>query len=178
MLADRPAADRPAATIIALESLYELPFDGEKANFTTYPFDLIRSPINSAPEYEHARLCSTGSLFERCAVYDGGVRAFTPFDHGTSRSSWWTEVVDRGVRLHELADLTAGLSPYRLPFEQWARTIPWADEPGIASQEIYDLGRKALELSVSTETGSYVSTLLAEIQTPEPKVQSTNTEEE
>jgi hypothetical protein len=70
-------------------------------------------------------------------------------------------VAYRQIELAELADLTAGLSSYRLPFAHWARTLPWAGQSGIDLKEIYSLGRKALQITDHTETGEYARTLLA-----------------
>ncbi|WP_052850386.1 hypothetical protein [Streptomyces avicenniae] len=160
-LADVDAASRPSLIVVVLESLYELPTPGTQAPFARFPFDLLRSPVTSAPEYEEARLRAVGSLFERCAVYDGGVRAFTPAEHGELRSGWWADVVDRKVRLGELAALTAGLETYRLPLEDWKRVIPWSshvDEEGAAV--IHGLGRAALSLSERLDTHDYLSHFL------------------
>ena len=162
LLASWPPAARPAVTIVALEALYELPVPGNPAAFPWYPFDLLRWPANSAPEYELERLRKVGSLFERCAIYDGGVRAFTPAEHAESRRKWWAEVLDRGVPLAELAGRTAGLANYRLPLAQWAQTISWAQaisqaqQPGLDVAAVHDLGRQALQFAEHTDTADYV----------------------
>ncbi len=159
-LAGLPKAERPEATIVAFESLYALPTPGTQAPFGRYPFDLLRSPASSAPEYEIERLQTLGSLFERCAVYDGGVRAFTPPQHVEMRRSWWDEVVGRRVPLTDLADLTAGLAPYRLSPQEWKRAMPWASDQGVDFGRIHDLGRKALRYAQQTQIAEYVSTTL------------------
>ncbi|MFD7666071.1 hypothetical protein [Streptomyces sp. NPDC059788] len=151
------ARHRPDVTVVALESLYELPDNDAPPPFPHFPFDLLRSPATAAPEYEQRRLRTLGSLFERCAVYDGGVRAFTPRDHTAHRSAWWADVIDRKIPLTEVAAHTAGLQTYRQPLEQWKNTTAWAAQidPDEAAA-VHHAGQEAIAYSESLSTDEYV----------------------
>ncbi|MEV4656688.1 hypothetical protein [Micromonospora sp. NPDC049301] len=158
-------SERPEVTIILLEASFALPAPGTTAPFPRFSFDLLRSAAGSTPEYEAARLASVGSLFERCAVYDGGVRAFTPSAHVDDRASWWATVVDRAVPLSVLARQTAGLSDYALPPSRWRRHLPWASQSGVDLDLIHDLGARALGYAERTATADHVNEQLAKGRT-------------
>jgi hypothetical protein len=153
-------SERPTLTVIALEALFELPGAAVPAPFSSYPFDLLRAPASSAPEFERHRLQATGSLFERCAIYDGGVRAFTPAEHARAREAWWAEILERDVPLIELAKLTAGLSGYRLPYRQGGQSTPWVDDATAA--ELHRLGHAAWRYAEQTTVAQYVAGTLAQ----------------
>ncbi|MFE7782887.1 MULTISPECIES: hypothetical protein [Streptomyces] len=147
---------QPSLTVVALEALYDLPSPEAPPSFPHFPFDLLRAPAAAAPEYEHHRLSTPGSLFERCAIYDGGVRAFTPADHTAERSAWWASVTDRKLPLAEVATRTAGLETYRKPLEQWKTTVPWSTQ--ISHDEaaaIHRLGQKAIAFADDLTTDEY-----------------------
>ncbi|GAB3057059.1 type I phosphoribosyltransferase [Micromonospora schwarzwaldensis] len=148
-------SERPQVTLVLLEALFALPTP-DTVPFPRFSFDLLRSAAGSTPEYEAARLASVGSLFERCVIYDGGVRAFTPSAHVNDRSSWWSTVVDRGVPLAALGKHAAGLSSYALPPPRWRRHLPWASQSGVDLDLIHDLGSRALRYAESTATADYV----------------------
>lgn len=157
-------AERPTLTVVALEALFELPAAASTAPFTRFPFDLVRAPGNTAPEFERHRLQAVGSLFERCAIYDGGVRAFTPAEHVQSRDAWWAEVVEHDVPLLELAKLTAGLSGYRSPRRTSAEPAPWLDDT--TADELYELGHAAWRYAEQLTVAEYVDNKLAQQVTP------------
>ncbi|MFJ6199045.1 phosphoribosyltransferase [Micromonospora sp. NPDC092111] len=161
-VADWDAADRPDVTMIALEALYDVPASGTVAPFARHPFDLLRTVVGSTPEYESARLSSVDSLFERCAVYDGGVRAFTPSAHADERAGWWAGVLRRKVPLAVLGAHTAGLADYRLAPEQWRRRLRWSGQSGVDLDLVYELGRRALRYAETTATADHVHDRLAE----------------
>ncbi|KXK62063.1 hypothetical protein AWW66_10480 [Micromonospora rosaria] len=160
-LADLDAAERPQVTIVLLEALFALPAPGAAAPFPRFSFDLLRSAAGATPEYEAARLGCLGSLFERCAVYDGGVRAFTPGAHLDERSAWWATVLRRDVPLAVLAAQTAGLSAYAHPPSRWRRHLPWASQSGVDLDLVHDLGARALRYAETTPTADYVHDRLA-----------------
>ncbi|MFI7134855.1 hypothetical protein ACIBQ1_54970 [Nonomuraea sp. NPDC050153] len=147
----------PRINIVAFESLFELPDPATRTAFERFPFDLVRSPVHSAPEYEAARLRSVGSLFERCAIYDGGVRAFTPDEHRKLRLGWWQNLAEQEVSIAELADLTAGLSLYEMPLQDWIARIPWADQPGIDAEATHRLGREVLLMARELPLEHYIA---------------------
>ncbi|GLF92912.1 hypothetical protein [Streptomyces yaizuensis] len=163
---DGGGAPAPSLTVVALESLYDLPDLAAPAPFTRCPFDLLRSPAVSAPEYERERLRAAGSLFERCAVYDGGVRSFTPAEHAEHRSAWWADVVERGVPLTSLAALTAGLESYRLPLDAWLRALPWAGLPDEDAAAVHLLGQEAVRFAEGLATHEYVRDILTTKEKP------------
>ena len=160
-LAGWDPSERPQVTIILLEALFALPAPDTAVPFPRFSFDLLRSAAGSTPEYEAARLASVGSLFERCVVYDGGVRAFTPSAHLNDRYSRWAAVVGQDVPLSVLARHAAGLSAYGLPRSRWRRHLPWASQSGVDLDLIHDLGTSALRYAESTATADYVHEQLA-----------------
>lgn len=157
-------AERPALTVVALEALFELPAAASTAPFTRFPFDLVPEPSSSAPDFERDRLQAVGSLFERCAIYDGGVRAFTPAEHVQSRDAWWAEIVEHDVPLIELAKLTAGLSGYRSPRRTGAQPAAWLDD--MTAAELYELGHAAWRYAEQSTVIEYVENTLARQATP------------
>jgi len=161
LLAGWDPSERPQVTVILLEALFALPAPDTTVPFPRFSFDLLRSAAGSTPEYEAARLASVGSLFERCVVYDGGVRAFTPSAHVDDRSSWWAAVVGGDVPLSVLARQAAGLSAYALPPSRWRRHLPWASQSGVDLDLIHDLGARALRYAERTATADYVHERLA-----------------
>lgn len=161
-LAGLGAAERPETTVVAMEALFDVPAPGSTALFNRYPFDLLRSPVGSAPEFELRRLQTLDSVFERCVVYDGGIRAFAPAEHARQRREWWADVVRRGVSLTELAHLVAGLGTYRRPFEDWRQTFAWYDQADVDLAAVHDLGRRALRHAEDTATADYARAVLGE----------------
>jgi hypothetical protein len=156
---------------VSLEALFELPDRTRLGQaFPQLPFDFLRSPQSSTPDFELHRLGRWDSLFEKCAIYDGGVRAYTPGEHRLFRTEWWTEVgrrgTDAGLSLGDLGRGTAGLDQYARPFDDWLGGITWAAPEntrhlGVDHAHLHALGRRAHEYAKTTSIGDYAAARLA-----------------
>ncbi|MFF4924756.1 phosphoribosyltransferase [Kitasatospora sp. NPDC001261] len=168
--------ERFSAVIVALEALFELPDRTRLGqSFPQLPFDFLRSPRWSTPDFELHRLGRRDSLFEKCAVYDGGVRAFTPGEHRRFRADWWTEVRRRGsaagLSLADLGRSTAGLDRYARPLDDWLEGIGWAAPEtvrhlGVDHAELHALGRRAHEYAETASLDAYADARLAPGEPP------------
>ncbi|MBC2874255.1 MULTISPECIES: hypothetical protein [Streptomyces] len=168
--------DRFSAAVVALEALFELPDrTGLGQAFPQLPFDFLRSPQRSSPDFELHRLGRRDSLFEKCAIYDGGVRAYTPGEHRLFRTEWWTEIQrrgsDAGLSLLDLGRTTAGLDQYARPFDDWLGEIAWAAPEnvrhlGVDHADLHALGRQAREYAETTPIGAYAAARLGNGEPP------------
>lgn len=146
----------PSATVIALESIFRLPEPGVENGFPQAPFDFLRGTPATAPEFEWERLARLDSLLEKCVVYDGGLRAFSPARHFDFRKEWWTGFHPK-VRLESLSRVTAGLHHYALPFAEWRElAAPAVDNPDPDHDRIYEAGRCAWEALRGGTVGRYL----------------------
>ncbi|MFI2609394.1 phosphoribosyltransferase [Kitasatospora sp. NPDC018619] len=160
-----------SAFIVALEALFELPGSARLGqSFPQLPFDFLRAPGRSAPDFELHRLAARDSLFEKCAVYDGGVRAFTPDEHRRFRAQWWARVrrleSETGLSLADLGRGTAGLDRYARPLEEWREGLDWAAAEnlrhlGVDHAHLHALGRRAYAYAERTALGAYADARLA-----------------
>lgn len=146
----------PSATIIALESIFRLPEPGVDNGFPQAPFDFLRSTPATAPEFEWERLSHPDSLLEKCVVYDGGLRAFSPTGHLAFRREWWTGFHPE-TSLESLTRVTAGLHHFALPFTEWREVAaPAVDSPDPDHDRIYEAGRRAWESLKGGTVGHYL----------------------
>ncbi|WP_049563832.1 phosphoribosyltransferase [Nonomuraea sp. SBT364] len=147
-----------AATIVVLEAVFQLPGTG-LPGLPQHHFDFLRTGYAPTLEFERARLSKLDSLFEKCAIYDGGMRAFSPSAHLALRRTWWAGLAeDKLVTLEQLAAHVGGLGDYLLPYEEWRVRAPVeADEGGL--REMHRLGRAAAEFARETSLDQYVTGL-------------------
>ncbi|GAA1862773.1 phosphoribosyltransferase [Actinomadura bangladeshensis] len=148
------------ATIVALEAAFGLPAEP----FPGIPqdhYDFLRSGYRPTPEFELARLAEGGSLFEKCAVYDGGLRAFSPDVHLRGRADWWRQLSqNEDLSLYDLGRAVAGLDEFDRPYAAWLSSLHYhADATTL--QRIYELGRIAVELARGTSVRQYGTAAIA-----------------
>lgn len=149
-----------STTILALESLFAGPGTAN-GELGLGPQDLHRRSWLSAPEFEKKRLSRLGTFCERCAIYDGGERAFEPDIHRASRQRWWDQLVEeRGdQKLHDLAHAVAGIDDFSVPYSIWRRQTGWAEDnrTEALARDIYVLGTAQREYSLGRSITEYAS---------------------
>lgn len=137
--------------VVALEAVFRLP-DRKlvPSQLRLSPLDFLRSSQASTPEFEGYRLSVPAALLERCAIYDGGERAFNPGQHRHQRLAWWNQVAaDPTVSMGVMAADLAGLAEYGHGFQEWEAMYPqsptrWA--PG-GGRRLHLQGQVALSRS-------------------------------
>ena len=77
--------------LVALERLFRLPSSAQLGE-NVVPFDFLRTPAPTAPEFVAAYLEHPTAWFEKCAIYDGGARATTPAVHLEDLRAYWRAI--------------------------------------------------------------------------------------
>ncbi|MBE1486302.1 hypothetical protein [Plantactinospora soyae] len=95
-LAARLALTNPATmlTVVALEGLFGVYRSAYGLPFHLDQTDFVRRGGVIAPEFRAESARDPIALLERCVVYDGGLRGFSPAEHLRSLLDYWTELCD------------------------------------------------------------------------------------
>lgn len=84
------AGDRPTVRVVLLEGAFGLYEAQQNLPYHLDKTDFIRVGGVISPEFLAYSLQNPVSLLERCVVYDGGVRGFTPNEHAAALCEYWT----------------------------------------------------------------------------------------
>jgi len=123
-----PALGAEHLTVVALEAIFDLPATPDSdRRIGRQDFLRQRGPV--CPEYAQRWLESPRSWFERCAVYDGGRRAFEPTRHEDEMASHWRWL----ACLTPLSAANDRCGPGLSPLHAFGR---WAGDPD-APQEAF-----------------------------------------
>ncbi|MEU8799799.1 hypothetical protein [Spirillospora sp. NPDC048819] len=161
-----------AATIIALEAIFGLP-SRPSPGIPQDHFDFLRTGYHPAPEFELARLAEPDSLFEKCAIYDGGLRAFSPDSHLRGRSDWWKRLIrNNDLSLYDLGGVVAGLGDFDQPYPAWLSRVPYHTDAS-TFQQIYELGKGAVEMARRNSVRQYGAKLVHSSDESTPNIMGT-----
>lgn len=143
------------ATLIYLERLFAL---NDQVDPTLvghkWGIDFFRRRSPACP-YAERRAHQTLTLFvERCAIYDGGIRAFNPDLHLEGLRVYWRELAERASDglMSRLLQAKTDLLDYLQPQGEWLGQRPWwqaLDEATLA--ETYVSGRQCAQLLLRSD---------------------------
>lgn len=118
------------ATVVYLEEVFSLYVGNSLLASTHLPYtDFFRKDHPSAIEFEAASLETAVCYLERCAIYDGGSRAFEPKVYLNNLREYWIARVREEDHLDviTLLRLKSNLLDYQLDFARWLEKRPWWD---------------------------------------------------
>lgn len=83
------------STIIYLEGKFVLADSSSKARFriVTPGTDLLRTGAIMTPEFESSQYDSVTNMLQKCVIYDGGNRSFSPLEYMEEVHCYWREVL-------------------------------------------------------------------------------------
>jgi len=116
------------ATLVYLERVFSLNDQqnpvllGQK-----WGIDFFRRRAPAIVQSELAVLAHPRLLLERCAIFDGGIRAFQPVLHAAELRTYWLQLRNRAVPdlLPKLIAAKTDLYDYAQPYKVWLSQRPW-----------------------------------------------------
>ena len=153
-------------TVIYLEGMFHL-YEGDPSLSKTHlPFtDFFRKDAPRTLEFEAQSLLTPICFLERCAIYDGGSRAFEPRTYTRNLVTYWKKLSeDGGLDVRKLLSLKSDLLDYEKPFEEWLQTKTWWRSLTEAELiKIHDQGRRAVESLLSMSLKEVCEKRLSEL---------------
>ena len=80
------------------------------------------------PEFETASLLKWDCFFERCVIYDGGLRAFEPKKHYGELKLYWENLQKLAISTRRFLEIKTDALDYLKPFDSWVTSRPWWHE--------------------------------------------------
>jgi hypothetical protein len=141
------------ATLVYLERVFTL---NERANPVLEGHkcgvDFFRKRSPSCPESDAAANTRPLAMLERCAIYDGGVRAFQPVLHLDELRKYWKDLRGRadGNLLEDLIHAKTDLYDYTQPYQTWLSQRPWWRSLDAGTlRDSYERGQRCLDTLLS-----------------------------
>jgi hypoxanthine phosphoribosyltransferase len=110
--------------------------------------DFFRKCTPASVESELAVLIRPTLYLERCAIFDGGIRAFQPSMHIEELRAYWLQLRERAEPevLKRLVAAKTDLYDYAQPYEIWLSRRPWWTGQKVTElNTIYRAGRECLD---------------------------------
>ena len=164
-------------TLVFLEGIFYL-YRGDVAllSSTHLPFtDFFRKDFPVAIEFERKCLMTPSCFMERCAIYDGGSRAFEPKLYLNNLQKYWKSIGELSYHLDliDLVSLKSNLTDYQHNFTGWIERRPWWNN--IEEYELRTLHQQGQEALATLKTRSIAEVAhkrLTEINERSHRVQS------
>lgn len=141
-------------TVVFLEQLFSLYRGGDQLAPSHLSYtDFFRQNPYVAIEFEIASLNSYLCFLERCAIYDGGSRAFEPNIYLHNLKNYWVQFsrLSQTLDMASLLRTKTSLFDYRQGFANWCQGRPWAHSTSTSVlQDMYERGNHALEQLLAT----------------------------
>jgi hypoxanthine-guanine phosphoribosyltransferase len=159
-------------TVVFLEGIFHLYVRETFLSNTHLPFtDFFRKSTPCTFQFEDVSLSNPICFLERCAIYDGGSRAFEPKLYLNNLCRYWNTLRNQSSNLDliKLLELKSNLMDYRFSFDQWLGTKPWWERMDTQElQHLHQKGRDAVDYLLSKS----LATLCEERLQVLPKVEN------
>lgn len=123
-------------SVVYLEGIFSL-FGKHKMLSTTHlpSTDFLRKGAPCSYALEMASLDDPRTFFERCAIYDGGSRAFEPKVYRSNLRTYWERVaaLPKALTSYEFLTIKTDLLGYEQSFDQWRKGVLWWEREGEAA---------------------------------------------
>jgi hypothetical protein len=129
--------------------------------------DFFRRRAPASTGSELAVMAKPELFLERCAVFDGGIRAFQPERHLEELRTYWRQLHDRAnpELLKRLVEAKTDLFDYSQPFDLWLSQRPWWNEEKTADlQTVYRTGQKCLDAVMQLDLLEVCETRLSSLR--------------
>jgi len=109
--------------LIYLEGKFHLADSKTKVTVKQQGSDLLRHPAILTPEFELSQFKNLAYPLERCAIYDGGARAFNVPEYIEDVRSYWEKMLihaEQGLTMKQAFDERWPAKEYNRPFKDFA----------------------------------------------------------
>jgi hypothetical protein len=105
--------------------------------------DFFRRDFPATIEFEMDSVNNPICFLERCAIYDGGSRAFEPKTYTNNLIRYWESLKNSPFNIQELLKMKSNFLDYALPYEEWVEKRSWWDNASNDQlQALYETGNK------------------------------------
>ncbi len=145
-------------TILFLEQIFSL-YTSTSLLYTTnsllkaihLPFtDFFRMSYPNTFEFEAESVANPICFLERCAIYDGGSRAFEPAMYMHNIYSYWKHLKEysSSLTVEDVLQLKSNFLDYDLDYDHWLKKRAWLKEDRAERElkSLYENGHKALQV--------------------------------
>ncbi len=161
-------------TIVFLGQVFSLYEGSSLLAFNHLPHtDFFRRDSPSAPEFESKGLVNPVCHLERCAIYDGGSRAFEPHTYLNNVRKYWLAMRAHAqeISMEQLLGTKSSLLDYGLSYDSWSERRPWwASVEAEELQSLYRAGVEALHALQTLQLEDICEERLAQIEKKEREI--------